>query len=40
MGTGFERGQIAELVFPDAMFSADGRVNINSKGTTDHQGDV
>ena len=36
MGTRFEPRQILKLLLGDAVFSAHGRVNVNSKRTPDH----
>jgi hypothetical protein len=36
--TGFELREVMELVFGDARVSAHGRMDVNSKRTTDHQG--
>jgi hypothetical protein len=37
MLAGFEFGQVVQLIFVDSGLSAHGRMNINSKGTADHQ---
>ena len=39
MRTGFELREILQLLLGDALFSAHGRVNVDSKGTADHEGD-
>lgn len=37
MRAGFETRDVTKLLFGDSGFSADGRVNVDSKGTADHQ---
>jgi hypothetical protein len=39
VGARFELRQVVKLLLGDAFFSADGRVNVDSKGATDHQRD-
>ena len=39
MGAPFEPGDVVQLLFGDLFFSADGRVEVNSKRTPDHQSD-
>src|SRR5215472_8335851 len=40
MWTAFELRDVAQLLFGDLRFSADGRVDVNSKRTPDHQRDL
>ena len=40
MRAGFELRDVAQLLFGDLRFSADGRVDVNSKRTPDHQRDL
>ena len=40
MWTGFELRDVAQLLFGDLRFSADGRVDVNSKRTPNHQCDL
>lgn len=40
MRAGFELRKILELRFGDAFFSANGRVDVNSKGAADHGSDL
>ena len=40
MRTGFELRDVAQLLFGDLRFSADGRVDVNSKRAPNHQRDL
>jgi hypothetical protein len=39
VGAGLESPEVLKLLLGDALFSAHGRVDVDSKRTTDHQGD-
>jgi hypothetical protein len=40
VSTGLELGKVVKLYLADAFFSADGRVDVNSKRTANHHGDL
>jgi hypothetical protein len=40
MRAGVELGKVVKLRFGDALFSADGRVDVDSKGTSNHHGNL